>query len=180
MNINNLKTLLGKFNIRPNKSLGQNFLLSEEVLDKIVAAAQLSKDDTVLEIGPGLGMLTERLAEKAGEVVAIEKDRKLVRALKKLLSRHKNLKIIQGDALNLFSSVIPASEPESSSDNNEMDSSAAADGNDKPRGYKVVANIPYYLTGKILQNFLSPLPRLPAPEGVADGGQANPPHQGEG
>ena len=86
MEINTLKTIFGRYHIRPNKLLGQNFLLSEEVLDEIVRASELTKADTVLEIGPGLGFLTKRLAEKAGKVIAVEKDRKLARILQKIFS----------------------------------------------------------------------------------------------
>lgn len=133
MNINALKSLLFRFHVKPTRLLGQNFLLSEEVLDKLVAAAELTQDDTVLEIGPGLGFLTKRLARKAGLVIAIEKDRKLYKILRKHLKRYKNVKLIEGDALFLENSrfQIPNSK------------------------FKVVANIPYYLTGKVLEKFLS-------------------------
>lgn len=133
MEINELKSTLSRFNIRPNKLLGQNFLLSEEVLDKIITAAELAKTDTVLEIGPGLGVLTRKLADSAGQVIAVEKDRKLAGALRKMFKNRGNVKIIPGDAL----SFDPA----------DFQLSAHA--------YKLVANIPYYLTGKIIQNFLT-------------------------
>ena len=140
MTINDLKSLLSRFHIRPSKKLGQNFLLSEQALDQIVEAAELSPEDTVLEIGPGLGVLTRRLCEKAGLVLAVEKDRKLVTALRKLFKSQKNVKVIHGDALFIHPTsyelpASPAGRPATS--------------------YKVVANIPYYLTGKILQNFLT-------------------------
>ncbi len=143
MQVNELKSIISRFHIRPNKILGQNFLLSEEVLDQIVAAAQLSRADTVLEIGPGLGFLTKRLAERAGKVVAIEKDRSLVRVLRKIFFTPSSsppyqggekagvVKIIQGDAL-FFDTY-----------------------NLQPTTYKLIANIPYYLTGKILEKFLT-------------------------
>lgn len=133
MNLDELKSLLGQFHIRPDKRLGQNFLLSDEVLDKIVDAAELTTQDMVLEIGPGLGALTRRLSEKAGQVIAIEKDRKIFRALKTILKRQENVKLIFGDAL----SFDPTSHPLLSTN------------------YKLVANIPYYLTGKIIQDFLT-------------------------
>ena len=153
MEVNQLKSLLSRFGIKPNKFLGQNFLLSDEVLDDIVAAADLKSSDTVLEIGPGLGALTQRLAAKAGEVIAVEKDRALAAVLRKFFKNKKNVKIVQGDALWLDSSVIPGltRDPE----DKELDSRLR--GNDKQRvGYKLVANIPYYITGKLLQNFLTP------------------------
>jgi 16S rRNA (adenine1518-N6/adenine1519-N6)-dimethyltransferase len=73
---------LKKFNIRPSKSLGQNFLVDREILNAIVQSAKLTKEDTVLEIGPGLGNLTAELAENAGRVVAVEIDKRLVPVLK--------------------------------------------------------------------------------------------------
>ena len=133
MQLSELKSLLSRFHIRPDKRLGQNFLLSEEVLDKIVAAAELKLDDTVLEIGPGLGVLTRKLGEKAGLVLAVEKDRKLGAALRKLLKNKKNIKIISDDALFLDLTAY----------------------NLTVNSYKIVANIPYYITGKLLQNFLT-------------------------
>jgi 16S rRNA (adenine1518-N6/adenine1519-N6)-dimethyltransferase len=152
MEINTLKTIFGRYHIRPNKLLGQNFLLSEEVLDEIVRASELTKADTVLEIGPGLGFLTKRLAEKAGKVIAVEKDRKLARILQKIFSTPSSsppyqprrnrrgqggervgvVKIIQGDILELTTCYLQLN-----------------------TAFKVVANIPYYLTGKILQKFLT-------------------------
>ncbi len=171
MEVNELKSLLSRFGIRPNKLLGQNFLLSDEVLEQIVEAADLSERDTVLEIGPGLGFLTRKLAEKAGLVLAVEKDRKLCRALRKIFKNRKNIhpvksvsgrpplagfnrvKVINDDALFFDFSVIlslPKGDEESRS------FAYAQDDTIRNRvSYKVVANIPYYLTGKILQKFLS-------------------------
>ena len=70
--------MMTKSLIIPKKSLGQNFLVNPRILDKIVAAAKISKEDAVLEVGPGTGNLTKKLAEKAGKVIAIEKDRRLI------------------------------------------------------------------------------------------------------
>lgn len=147
MDIDELKSLLSRFHIRPNKRLGQNFLLSENVLDQIVEAAELKKEDRVLEIGPGLGFLTKRLADSAGEVITIEKDRKLCQVLREILKRYKNVEIIHGDALhnanlaNRYANIT----------NSSYDSHTCS----HYSNYKLVANIPYYLTGKILQNFLA-------------------------
>ena len=77
MEVNQLKSLLSRFGIKPNKFLGQNFLLSDEVLDDIVAAADLKSSDTVLEIGPGLGAVTERLGAEGGGGGAVGEGRKL-------------------------------------------------------------------------------------------------------
>lgn len=126
------------------KSMGQNFLVDRGALDKIVKAAELSESDTVLEIGPGLGTLTEELVKGAGKVITIEKDERLGQLLNcyitKLLEngeitkqQFNNLTIIPGDALK-FS-------PKSYSLT--------------ANSYKLVANIPYYITSKILEKFLS-------------------------
>ena len=133
MTINQLKSTLSRFHIKPNKLLGQNFLLSEEALDKIVEAGELDSNDLVLEIGPGLGVLTIRLAERAGKVLAVEKDKKIYQALRKILKRYKNIKLINKDALFFDPTAY----------------------NLQHTTYKLIANIPYYLTGKIIQNFLT-------------------------
>jgi len=83
MNKTQTKELLRKYNIRPNKTMGQNFLINENTLKKIIKAADLSKDDIVLEVGPGLGILTKELAQKARKVITIEKDKEIVEVLKK-------------------------------------------------------------------------------------------------
>lgn len=126
------------------KALGQNFLVDRKVLDRIVEAAELSPSDTVLEIGPGLGVLTEELVGKAGEVLAIEKDEKLAKILNNELGimNKGNIKIINNDALEFEPSNYNL-KPEN------------PEGAPQSRGYKLVANIPYYITSKILQKFLS-------------------------
>ena len=90
-----------KKNIYPNKLMGQNFLRDKNVLNKIVAAANLTTKDNVLEIGPGLGVLTRELAKRAGRVVAVEKDRKSAQKLKEQLAEEKveNVEIVEGDIL---------------------------------------------------------------------------------
>ena len=75
------KFLMKKYNISANKSLGQNFLIDEEVLDKIVECSNINKEDLIIEIGPGLGTLTSKLLEKAGKVIAIELDEKMIKIL---------------------------------------------------------------------------------------------------
>ena len=152
MDKDQLKSLLSRFHIRPNKLLGQNFLLSEEVLDKIVEAGELESKDVVLEIGPGLGILTMRLAEEAAQVLAVEKDEKIYQALRKILKRYKNVKLIHKDAL--FFDIKKLIVPELV-EGQPFDSPPAAGHSGNNTSYKVVANIPYYLTGKIIQNFLT-------------------------
>jgi 16S rRNA (adenine1518-N6/adenine1519-N6)-dimethyltransferase len=113
-------------------SLGQNFLIDQEVLEKIVESADLASVDVVVEVGPGLGVLTERLLEKAGKVVAIELDDKLAPLLKERLQSDK-LELIHEDILKVNLNEIV----------------------EKLSEYKVVANIPYYITSKILQLLLT-------------------------
>jgi len=117
-------------NFKPKHHLGQNFLQDEEVLKKIVDAADLKSSDTVLEIGPGLGVLTKELVAKVSQVVAVEKDTKLILHLEKEFNNNKKLKLVNEDILRFHLKK------------------------NLPKEYKVVANIPYYLTSKLLQNFL--------------------------
>ncbi len=116
---------------RPRKSLGQNFLVDDSVADAIVQAASLTADDTVLEVGPGLGALTEKLAARAGRVIAVELDGSLVSRLRKKLAAHGNLDIVHADILRQDLNSLVGSDP-----------------------YKVVANIPYYITSPILRYFI--------------------------
>ena len=89
-----MKEILKKYKIRPLKRLGQNFLLNRKVLEKTIQAADLKSDDIVLEIGPGLGVLTIELAKRVKKVIAIEKDRRMCEILKKVLKDYKNVEII--------------------------------------------------------------------------------------
>ncbi len=125
------KQILRQYGLEPKRSLGQNFLFDENVLARIVAAADLTKQDDVLEIGPGLGSLTRLLAETAVSVTAVELDNRFIPILRRQLQDYDNVRLIQGDIL--------AQNP--------------ADWFDKP--YKVVANVPYYITGAILRHLLS-------------------------
>ena len=125
------KKLLDIHNISPKKSLGQNFIYDKGILERIAEAAELSSSDSVLEIGSGLGSLTQQLAARAGKVVAVEIDDRLMPILNEQLSQYENVQLIQGDILKLNPDVF-------------------FDGH-----YKVVANKPYYITGAILRNFIS-------------------------
>jgi len=121
--------------MRAKKSLGQNFLKSKAIVREIAEAARISKKDTVLEIGPGKGILTEELLHRALRVIAVEKDSALVPLLKEKFKeeiKKGNLKLIHGDI---------------------MDFSAKKYGL-KPGDYKVIANIPYYITGALFKKFL--------------------------
>jgi len=125
-----LKTFLRSYNLRPKDYLGQNFLADETALQKIIDAAELKSTDTVLEVGPGLGVLTRELASRAKKVVAVEKDSNLVKMLNVELSNLNNLEIINLDIL-------------------QFDVAKNISGS-----YKIVANIPYYLTSALLRLFL--------------------------
>jgi 16S rRNA (adenine1518-N6/adenine1519-N6)-dimethyltransferase len=126
--------------------LGQNFLKSSEVVNKIISLANLKADDFVLEIGPGKGILTEELARVAGKVVAVELDGKLVKLLRNKFSNNKNIEIIEGDILK---TNLPALlRHPMSLDRNDQKTS------DVLPGYKVIANIPYYITSPIIRLFL--------------------------
>jgi len=127
----NIPTLLRQFNLHPDKSLGQNFLVDEGALAKVAAAAEIGPEDTVLEIGPGLGSLTRHLAVAARRVVAIELDEGLLPALTAVLKPHANVEVVQGDILNL---PLPSL--------------------GLPPGYKVAANIPYYITSAVIRHLL--------------------------
>ena len=117
------------------KFLGQNFLNNKKILEEMVRAAELSKKPVVLEVGPGLGSLTEILASRAKRVLAVEKDRDLIPVLREKFKDYKNVEIIQGDIL--AKAVKPPL------------------GGLTAKSYKIVANIPYYITWLFLRLFLS-------------------------
>jgi len=126
-------------NMHAKKSLGQHFLRCDWVADTLIAAAQLTKKDTVLEIGPGTGILTRPLAAASGQVIAVEKDERLADALADALAHEqiRNVRIIKGDILLLTQTKFGSDEwPKLS------------------LGHKVVANIPYYLTGRLIRLLL--------------------------
>src|SRR5680860_418650 len=114
------------------KSLGQNFLIDEKVLEKIIACSDLNKDDIVIEIGPGLGTLTEELAKRCQKVVAVEKDRKISQML---VGKFKNVEVINGDILQM--------------NVGELAKKYAPNGK-----FKLISNIPYYITSPIIKLFL--------------------------
>lgn len=126
-----IKAIFAELGISPQKRLGQNFLIDKNVLDKIVEVAELNKYDFVLEIGPGLGALTEELTERACGVVAIEADKKLAHELREKFKIVKNLKIIEEDFLKLDLSKL-----------------------DLKKDYKVVANLPYSITSATIRKIM--------------------------
>jgi 16S rRNA (adenine1518-N6/adenine1519-N6)-dimethyltransferase len=96
-----IKALLKRYNLGPKKRLGQHFLWQSHVVERIAESAELTKDDVVLEIGPGLGILTEALARQAGMVIAVEIDRALFPLLQEVLQDYDNIRLVEGDALKV-------------------------------------------------------------------------------
>ncbi len=123
--------ILQKYNFTIQKKYGQNFLVDPHVLEKIITASEITKEDCVLEIGPGLGTMTQYLAEQAGQVVAVEIDKVLIPILRDTLSEYDNVTIINEDVLKI--------------DINQL---VTEKNNGKP--VKVVANLPYYITTPII------------------------------
>jgi 16S rRNA (adenine1518-N6/adenine1519-N6)-dimethyltransferase len=144
--------LLRRLDLQARKSLGQHFLIDQGVLKTIVQAAGLTPDDVVIEIGPGLGVLTTELAGQAGWVVAVELDGRLAAALKRTLASVDNVTIINGDILRV-DPVALLEEPRTGLPQATEDGSPS---------YKVVANLPYYITSAVIRRFLeaSARPRL--------------------
>jgi 16S rRNA (adenine1518-N6/adenine1519-N6)-dimethyltransferase len=133
------KALLRRYGIRARKGLGQNFLIDSDVLEDIVAAAALSPRDTVIEVGPGLGILTAELAKRVGWVIAIELDDRFAGILRKTLP-YDNVVILNEDVLCVDpAALLKKSAPHFPS---------------ALRSYKVVANLPYYITSPVLRHFL--------------------------
>lgn len=123
----NYKTLLKKYGVKPSKKLGQNFLINNSVLEQIIDAANLSPKDIVLEIGPGLGILTIELAKQAKKVITVEKDKRMCKILKEILGDYRNVEIVNQDALSYELEVT---------------------------NYKIIANLPYYVTSPVIRKFL--------------------------
>lgn len=132
----NTNELMKVFNIEPIKKLGQNFLHDFNIVEKIVLSAEVTKEDTVIEIGPGLGVMTSYLAERAKKVIAVEIDKKLIPVLELLQSDFDNIEIINQDILKLDLK-------------NDLFNKYCSGDN-----VKVVANLPYYITTPIIMKFL--------------------------
>ncbi len=132
------KSIMKKYNIRANKSLGQNFLINNEVVENIVSSSELTKEDMVIEIGPGLGTLTKYLLKEAGKVLCIELDNKMIGILKERFSGYNNFEIINADVLKVNLNKII----------NENKKS------ENIKKIKIVANLPYYITTPIIMKLL--------------------------
>ena len=133
------KFLMKKYKIKANKNLGQNFLIDDMALQDIANGAEICEDDLVIEIGPGLGSLTELLLEKAKKVICIELDKKMVNILRDRFIAYKNLEIINEDVLRINLNELIKEEKEN-------DSSI--------KSVKVVANLPYYITTPIIMKLV--------------------------
>ena len=133
VSVRDIKNLLKRYKVHPLKRMGQNFLIDEEIIKKVIESAQLSKNDIVLEIGPGIGNLTMELAKKAEKVIAIEKDSKMCEILKDLLEGRnvKNVEIVNEDILKLDTKY-----------------------KIQNTRYKVVGNLPFYLAAPVIRQFL--------------------------
>lgn len=133
-----VRSILERHGVRLKRKWGQNFLVDENILRQIVAAAALSPDDVVIEIGPGIGALTQQLAARASRVIAIEIDRELVQILRELFAFQPHVEIVAEDALRVdLGALVPDGRP-----------------------MKVVANLPYYITSPLILHILAYSHRL--------------------
>ncbi|MBO3450139.1 ribosomal RNA small subunit methyltransferase A, partial [Clostridium botulinum] len=129
----NTKEIVNKYEFKFNKNLGQNFLIDESVLEDIIEGAEISKEDTVIEIGPGVGTLTKELLERAKEVYSIELDGDLIPILQEELKEYNNFTLIHKDALKInFNELM-----------------------ENKDSIKLVANLPYYVTTPIISRLLT-------------------------
>jgi len=146
------RSLLRRHSVRPRKGMGQHFLVSRDILEAIAAAASLQPDDLVVEVGPGMGALTQVIAGQAGQILAVELDQELVPKLQEILAPHQNVRIVQGDILQLDLERELAAMPGPAAPAGSPSSVVSA--TPAPR-YKVVANLPYYITTPILRYFFA-------------------------
>ena len=136
------KMMMKRYNLDFKKKFGQNFLTSEEILKEIISKARISKDDIILEIGPGIGTLTSKLLETGAEVISVEVDLELIRPLKERFFMYNNFTIISADILkiDIYSEIVKILESKGKTLNDKK--------------IKVVANIPYYITTPIMFKLL--------------------------
>lgn len=130
------KYLCKKYGLKPHRPAGQNFLINENIISQIISTAEINIQDTVLEIGPGLGFITKELANQTKQVLAIELDRRLASAMKDLAKGFKNLKVIQNDVMKI-----------------KLDEFV------NHKEYKLVSNLPFNITSWVLRNFLQYKPK---------------------
>lgn len=135
---NETQKIMKKYNIKADKSLGQNFLINDNVVEKIIEAANISKEDLVIEIGPGLGTLTEKLLEKAKKVICVEIDTRMIKILNERFSSLDNFQLINEDILKVDLEEIIRKEKQE----------------ENIKKAKIVANLPYYITTPIIMKLL--------------------------
>lgn len=128
------KFIMDKYHITANKNLGQNFLIDDEAVSGIVDSANVTKDDLIIEIGPGLGTLTKELLDRAGKVICIELDKRMIQILNDRFSMYNNFKVINDDVLKVDLKELISKE--------------------KIKSTKIVANLPYYITTPIIMKLL--------------------------
>lgn len=155
MNSPTVFELIRRFDLDPKKSLGQNFLVDESHLARIAAAADLTSADTVLEIGPGLGVLTRHLAAQTGRVVAVELDDRLIPVLRQLFADQPHVSFVHADILKVDPAELAVGGRRQMAGDPPNPQSPVP----SPQPYKVVANLPYYITSAVLRHLLeSPHP----------------------
>ena len=132
------QAILNTYKIQANKSLGQNFLIDDCVIEKIIESSNIEKEDLIIEIGPGLGVLTERLLKKSNNVVVIELDKKMIEILQNRLCLNRNLEIINNDVLKVDLEKLIKNKKEQTNINK----------------VKIVANLPYYISTPIIMKLL--------------------------
>ncbi len=134
---NETKNILKKYNISANKKLGQNFLINEEVIEEIIKASNIKKEDLIIEIGPGLGTLTQKLLDNAGKVICIELDTRMIEILNDRFKLYNNFELINDDVLKV-----------------DLNNLIKKEKNEGIVSVKIVANLPYYITTPIIMKLL--------------------------
>ncbi|MEN9936653.1 MAG: hypothetical protein RLZZ387_3232 [Chloroflexota bacterium] len=157
LDIARVRAALRSLELRPSRGMGQNFLTDRAALDAIVAAGEIAPSDTVVEVGPGLGVLTWELVRRAGRVVAVELDKRLAERLGQEFAAAPNLTIVQSDVLRVTPGELLKAEGGSGDDVASAPAGVTADVQPSafgPQPYKVVANLPYAITSPVLRHFL--------------------------
>ena len=156
-----IKKLLKKHQISPSKRLGQNFLVDKSVVKKVVDAADLKPEDIILEIGPGIGTLTQKLADRVKKVIAVEKDPNMIAILGETIKRLRNVDLIQADIRRLKFQITKGEEDSAAFFfrlvSLSQNSASKFQANSKiqiPKNYKIVGNLPFYLTAPVIRQLL--------------------------
>ncbi|MEO7909053.1 MAG: 16S rRNA (adenine(1518)-N(6)/adenine(1519)-N(6))-dimethyltransferase RsmA [Roseiflexaceae bacterium] len=150
-----VRAALRALELRPTRGMGQNFLIDSDALGAIVGAAELTPDTTVIEVGPGLGVLTWELLNHAGHVVAVELDRRLAARLAEEFPGHPKLTIVQSDILNITpEEILSGHRPPTTDHQPHANDASGSPVVNRQSSYKVVANLPYAITSAALRHFL--------------------------